>query len=28
VPILEGTHRLGALTLTLKVRKDAAATGR
>jgi hypothetical protein len=25
---LEGTHRLGALTLTLKVRKDAAATGR
>jgi hypothetical protein len=28
VPVSEGTHRLGALTLTLKVRKDAAAAGR
>jgi hypothetical protein len=28
VPVVEGTHRLGALTLTLKVRKDAAAAGR
>jgi len=27
VPVSEGTHRLGALTLTLKVRKDAAAAG-
>lgn len=28
VPVAEGTQRLGALTLTLKIRKDAAAAGR
>ena len=28
VPVLDGTRRIGALTLTLKVRKDAAASGR
>jgi hypothetical protein len=28
VPVLDGARRVGALTLTLKVRKDAAAAGR
>jgi hypothetical protein len=28
VPVTEGTRRIGALTLTLKVRKDAAGSGR
>ena len=28
VPVLDGARRIGALTLTLKVRKDAAAAGR